>query len=188
MLDDVERAQLSARGAYAKVTSHFFAPRPPTSVLGILYVGIPNPRTVAVCRRVSGRRVASPGGDRPTPRGVEGGVGPPSPPWLASGQLGVAPSPSAAAGQPGPSTCHLARRSRAAGGIPGSRDHARRIRGGRAARRPRDACMPLAPRRRRRRLPGGRGGAAPATAALATAVPRPRPGRHGWPRGRASDP
>ena len=56
MLDDVGRAQPSARGAYAKVTSHFFAPRPPTSVLGILYVGIANPRAVAVCRRVGGRR------------------------------------------------------------------------------------------------------------------------------------
>ena len=56
MLDDVGRAQPSARGTYAKVTSHFFAPRPPTSVLGILYVGITNPRTVAVCRRVGGRR------------------------------------------------------------------------------------------------------------------------------------
>ena len=56
MLDDVGRAQPSARGAYAKVTSHFFAPRPPTSVLGILYVDIANPRTVAVCRRVGGRR------------------------------------------------------------------------------------------------------------------------------------
>ena len=56
MLDDVGRAQPSARGAYAIVTSHFFAPRPPTSVLGILYIGIANPRTVAVCRRMGGRR------------------------------------------------------------------------------------------------------------------------------------